>query len=623
MDNFRNNMPSMESTSHSSKDMTQRVRLDGSTPNQSRPTSPQRKRTQKRWFMTRKEKITLISLASAALVLLAAAFILVGIISKNADGDGWFFKSGADDGLIYKGVKAAGVNLSGMTIEEATMALENATADTYTKLNMVVSVLDTKISLSPRSTGAKLDVAAVVQDAYNYGRTGTRSEQKKARDNALANTVSIPITPHLNLNTEYIRSEIDKLGTKFSSTLTQPKIELKGTKPQMGVPKPDTTQVHQTLTIYVGTAEYGLDTNKLFNQVLECYNSNIFEIKGECTVHAPDSLEAELLAYYEDLCVAPVDAQIAADTSIIPEVYGYGFNLDAVKEQIAKAPYGTTLNIPLCYLEPNLTEDLLSGALFKDILGAYTSDLGTELSWNSNVALACEKLNGIRLKSGESISFNELLGELTKENGYLEALAYQNRVLTSVMGGGVTHVASVLYNCVLQAELEILEHHNHVYAPSFIAVGRDAYVNYGTADFSFRNNGPDPICIQAEVVDGQIQIRIMGTDNRDYEVKLKVKTIKTIRPGKLYNIMSKDNPDGLKNNDELVPGINGYEIELYKTMYKKSDGQLKNENFISTYTYSAQDAVLVKLVDTTTPDDSTDPNTPNTPLNPDSSENGD
>lgn len=581
IDNPRNDVPVAEP----SKDMTQRIPLEGGAKPTPRPVNPQRNRKKKRWYMTKKEKITLISLGAVTAALLIAAIIMVSTM----------FSAPADDGKILKGVVAAGVNIGGMTPQEAADALHEATANTYTKLDMVVTVLDSKITLSPKDTGAQLDIQAVVQDAYNYGRTGSRAEQNQAKNNALENSVIIPITRHLNLNTDYIRSEINKLGTQFSSTLTQPKLTLTGTKPQMGVAKPDTTKAHQTLTIYVGTAEYGLDTNKLYNQVLEYYNINIFQVVGTCTVVAPDSIEEDLLAYYEDLCVEPVDAQMDPVTfDITPEIYGYGFDLNKVKEQIAKAPYGTTLTIPLTYLTPNLTEDLISGNLFKDVMGSYSSALGAEAAWNNNATLAAQKLNGMIIKSGDIFSFNEALGELTAENGYVEALTYRGTVAVPVIGGGVTHTASVLYNSVLEAELEILECRNHTYTANFIEVGRDVYVAEGTSDFRFRNTRPDPIRIKAEVVDGVIQVSIEGTDTRDYTVDIKVDK-KIIKPGKLYNVMLSTNPGGYKNNDVLVEGMNGYEVELFRATYSKQDGSLIDEDSILTFTYDARDSVVVKL----------------------------
>ena len=566
--------------------MTQRVRLENAPQGTARPVNSRRDRNKKRWYITKKEKIALIALGSVTAVLLIAAIILFSTM----------FAAPADDGRILKGVMAAGVNIGGMTPAQATTALENATANTYTKLPMTVTVLDSQVILTPEQTGARLDIQAVVADAYNYGRTGSRAEQNQAREYASTNSVIIPVTSHLNLNTEYIRDELNKLGNQFSSTLSQPTLNLSGKKPEMGVANPNTETIHQSLTIYVGTAEYGLDTNKLYNQVMEYYNTNIFQVVGTCTVVAPDSIEEELLTYYNELCVAPIDAQMDPVTyDVTPEVYGYGFNLDEVKEQIARTPYGETVIIPLRYLAPNVTAELLSDNLFRDIIGEYTSPLGTDAAWNANATLACEKLNGLILKSGDTFSFNDLLGELTAEDGYQPALAYQGRMKASVIGGGVSHTASVLFNSVLAAELEIVERHNHVYPPEFIEIGQDVYVNNGTADFSFRNNRPDPIRIKAEVVEGSIQIIIEGTDSRDYIVEVSVQVVETFQPETLYTTMTADNPAGYQDGDVLSDGANGYKVEIRCWLYNKQDGLLEGEKLISTSSYEAQERVEVRI----------------------------
>ena len=116
-----------------------------------------------------------------------------------------------------------------------------------------------------------------------------------------------------------------------------------------------------------------------------------------------------------------------------------------------------------------------------------------------------------------------------------------------------------------------------------------------SADFSFRNNRPDPVRIKAEVVDGYLQISIEGTDTRDYEVEIRVKTVLTIRPNKLYNVMLPDNPGGYDNGDVLVEGANGYDVEIYRSMYNKETGFLENDVFVATYSYEARDKVVVSL----------------------------
>lgn len=582
-------------------DATQRVNLNAGS---SRPANPSRRPSGKHnRKISQKDKIILITIISLTLILL----ILLGVALAK------MFQPVEDDGLILNNVIAAGVNLGGMTPEQATDALNAATANTYTQLEMIVTVVDTTISLSPADTGANLDVAGVVNEAYNYGRTGSRSEQQQAKTQSLTTPYIIDIIPYLNLDTDYIKTEVNSLGITFSSILSQPTISISGEQPSMDVAKPDTSVVHQTLTIYVGTAEYGLDTNRLYEQILEYYNINIFQVVGQCSVVTPDSLDEKLEALYEEYCVAPVDAQMDMNTYYItPEIYGYGFRLEEVKEQIANAPYGTTLEISLTYLEPAITEELLSNGLFKDVLGEFYAQIPADDNWKFNVLLACQKLNGTIIKSGEEFSFNALLGELTEKNGWKSAETFLGKKLTDTLGGGATQVASVLYNCVRKADLEIVEHQHHTYVATFMEIGQDVFTDGENSDFRFRNTLPDPICIYAEVVGDTIEIRLVGTESREYQVEIEYLTVATITPGTLTNLMTYDNPGNHKNGDILVTPLLGYTVEVYRYTYDGTTGQQLSQDLIETITYSARDKVVVKLQ----PKKDPTPTIPSQPTNP-------
>ena len=121
-------------------------------------------------------KVLLISLCSVAVVLLIA--VIIGV---------WFFLGWpTDDGLILNNVTVAGINLGGMTKEQASDALHRATDSTFTRQDMVVELPDTNLSFSPAETGAQLDVDAVIQAAYDYGRKGTYEEREQAKESSLS-----------------------------------------------------------------------------------------------------------------------------------------------------------------------------------------------------------------------------------------------------------------------------------------------------------------------------------------------------------------------------------------------------------------------------------------------------
>lgn len=576
--------------------------LSNVTPN--RPTSEQRKASAA--ARRKREKIAIIGICSAVAVFLLAVIIIITTV---------FFKAPSDNGLILNNVFAAGVDLGGMTKEQAKKALHAATDDTYSRLDMSVQVLDSTILLSPKDTGARLDVDAVAEAAYNYGRTGSRSEQQQAKEQAQNSSYTVSILPYLSLDTTYIQSAIRNLGMEYSTTLTQSRWEIKGDRPSMDIlGDVDTQTAHQTLYIYLGTAEYGLVTTELYEQILDAYNINIFQVVGNCSVVAPTPLDYE--AIWNQYCIAPVDAVIDPVTyAITPETLGYGFTLEELTTTVENAEYGSVVTIPLKYLVPTITSETISSELFQDLLSSFQTTLSGDEAWDTNLQLAVDAINGTIIRAGEEFSFNTVLGEMTTEKGYRNVTTYVGKFLREVTGGGVSQVASTLYNAVILADLDIVERHNHSYIPTYVKMGFDADVSYGTKDLRFMNNMELPVKIQASIVDGTLNIDLIGTNTREYRVEILYEILETVEPETLYNTMLPDNPNGYKEGDVLVQGVAGTTIRTKLCMYTKDTFTLIEEQVIADSEYDMREQVVVKFfqpsteapTDATTPGESVDP----------------
>ncbi len=560
---------------------------------QQRKASPAPRRTNSA-AKKKQEKVTIIVLCVlAAVLLLSIVGILIATLSPSTD-----------DGKIKNKVFAAGVDLSGMTVEQAKAALQTATGDTYSQLDMTVQVLDTIVTLSPTETGARLDIDAVVKAAYEYGRS-----IPKNGGNAV---YTMDILPYLSLDTGYIEDAVEKLGKQYSTTLSKTTYHVDGSQPAMN-PDPatvDTSIVYQTLTINMGTAEYGLNTDRLYEQIMDAYNINLFQVTGECSVLPPDPLDWE--AIFTELCAKPQDATIDPNTYLItPEVYGYGFTMSELNAKLAEAAYGEKITIPMRYIEPDITTALLSSGLFQDVLSSFQTNVTADANWNANVKLICDLLNGTIIKAGDTFSFNNFLGEPTTKRGFVAANTYIGKSLSSVIGGGMSQVASGLYNCALIADLTIVERNTHTYAPSFIDAGRDAQVYYGNLDLRFTNNTDQPIRIDATVANGAVQISFVGTNNKNYYVEVSTKVTETREPSADYITMPTDPLGMYGDGDVLTTGIIGYTVNTYRHTYDNIGGRLLSEDLIAETTYAKRNALVIKVAPEDVPDVSepTDPDT--------------
>lgn len=466
-------------------------------------------------------------------------------------------------GIIADNVTVAGVNVGGMTQTEAIRAVTEATKDTYTQTAMTVTVLESQIQISPVVSGASLNVRAAVRAAFRHGQSGD----------------IIDISPYLNLNESAIKEALNELGDKYSSTLSQTTYEVTGTAPD------------QVLVVQLGVPEYGLDMNLLYQQVLETYSANVFSMESSCGMIEPEPLD--LKSILADYYIAPVDASFDKDTfEVTAGIDGYGFDLDKARKTLEESAYGSTVRIPFTSIPPQITADTLASTLYKDTLATFTATAESETNRDTNLRLACEAINGMVINPGEVFSYNNALGERTAAKGYKPGPSFVNGKETSTIGGGICQVSSALYYCALTADLDIRVRENHGYAVSYVPLGMDAAVSWGSLDFCFANNTNFPIRIEASADGGTTTVTLVGTDEKDYYVELEYEVLATYSYDTTYQTMSADNSGGYRNGDYITEPHTGYSIKTYRCKYNKETNERISKDEEDASYYNKCDAVI-------------------------------
>ena len=544
--------------------------------------------------LAKNRKIIMISICAVAAVLLIST--IVGI---------WFFLGNPnDDGLILNNVMVSGINLGGMTKKQAEDALLQATSNTYTKNDMVVELPDATIHLSPADTGAELDIKEVVKAAYEYGRTGSRAEREAIREASLTTTHHIPLLNYLNLNLDYIKGELDAYGAAFNSTYVPSSVSF-----DIGVPILDAGNPNfredapcQVMTLTIGMPGRYIDIDALYNQILDAYSFHKFHVTAQMSSEEklPDPLDIEAL--YAAYRVEPTDAYLdVVTTKVVPEIYGYDFDLEQAKLLMEQAKYGDTIEIPFRFLLPEVHGVGLSDLLFRDVLGAFKTEHTNNPNRNTNLTLACAKINGLVLDPGETFDFNTVVGERTSAAGYKSADAYSNGETVKTLGGGICQVSSTLYYCTLLADLEIVTRSPHSYVSSYMPMGTDATVSWGGPDFAFKNSTNYPIRIEAKVEDGFVHVQLVGTDEKDYYIEMEYEIIGSEAPEIIYQDVDEDNPDGYEDGDTIVSAYKGYTVKTYKVKYDKETGELIAREYDRTSRYKKRDKVVARIEKPTEP----------------------
>ena len=560
-------------------------------PRRKQSSTPSKKPTNKRLW---------IILGASAGGLLVLVGLIIGLVI-------WLTPEKPVDRIIAN-VYAGGINLGGMTKAEAKNALHLATDNTYAKQDMVINLPDAVLRLSPSETGAKLDVDAVVEEAYAYGHTGSEEEQLAVQQGAANTERTIPLLPYLDLNTTYVKNTIYTFCDSHSTVKTAPTVTLEGQRPTFDPENPGAVVTHQVLVVTMGTPEYTLKAEPLYNLVLDYYSLNQLTLNyaDHQALLAPNHSEPtapNAQQIFNQYCTSAKDAVLDEITYEVTEsnmeIVGYGFDVTALQNAIDKASYGQVIRVQLKFLLPEVTAADLLKDLFLDSLsvGVTTAALGN--NWNNNAALAVAAINGYVIKPGEDFSFNLVVGQPASNNGYVKAPGYLNGKDAEVMGSGISQAASALYYCALTADLQVLERHSHVYAPSFTnpvlgsgCLGLDAYVDGIDFDLRFRNTTSTPIRILATAENGTITVELIGVNELEYTVSVETVQIYDTYPNIVGQYVDKNNVLGYTNGQILQTAIIGYGINTYRVIYDIETGEEISSSMIGTSSYNSRDQIV-------------------------------
>lgn len=456
-------------------------------------------------------KSTMIKLCLVFAVLLAAAacFFAVHVLS-----DPYGCR-------IADGVTIAGLDVGGMTRGEAQKVLKQAAEDVLNGQSLMINLPEASISLSPGDVRIQLDYRKAVKDAYAVGRSAAGGDLQTAAQDL---QYQIGLLPYLTYDAAYIQETLEDYARQYDTVLTQPGCRAEGAMPDLSVQNHQEDVPCQTLLLTLGTPEAHLDVASALAQIAGIYDQAFaaategsYRVTVEVVPTAVPE-EPDWDAIYEEFSIPAVDDTLdMQEYKVVPGSYGCRFDLETAREIAGNAAWGDTITIPMEYVEPEI---LGEAVYFRDVLGSCETKHNDNENRNTNLRLLCEALNGVILEPGQTFSYNDTLGERTAEKGYKPAPAYSGNRLTDAIGGGVCQGSTTLYNCVLLADLEVISRACHGATVSYVPIGLDAAVNWGTTDFQFRNNFHFPIKITAEVSDGYVKMQILGTDEKDYYVKM-------------------------------------------------------------------------------------------------------
>jgi len=129
----------------------------------------------------------------------------------------------------------------------------------------------------------------------------------------------------------------------------------------------------------------------------------------------------------------------------------------------------------------------------------------------TNIKRAAELLDGTIILPGKEFSLNGALGKRTEEKGFVSAPQIFNGRFEDAVGGGISQVATTLFNAAFFSGIKLVEHRAHQFYISRYPMGREATISWGGPELIFKNDWPAAILMNVEATDSGITVRFFST----------------------------------------------------------------------------------------------------------------
>ncbi|HHT85597.1 MAG TPA: hypothetical protein GXZ88_07545 [Firmicutes bacterium] len=231
----------------------------------------------------------------------------------------------------------------------------------------------------------------------------------------------------------------------------------------------------------------------------------------------------------------PLDASfnITQDdrVEVISSRPGVVVDKDALAESVSGdgwAEIPARLYLPLVYIEPKVTTEQLESHLPLEVISSYSTYYQDTNDRAHNISLASSVLDELTISPGQVLSFNQITGPRSKENGYRKAGVFIGDQVVDDYGGGVCQVSTTLYVALLKAGFEIVERYNHGMPVSYVPLGLDATVAYDILDLKMKNCLDAPCILKTEAKDGCLTVKVFGKKVPDLVIELEARVVKEI-----------------------------------------------------------------------------------------------
>ena len=232
----------------------------------------------------------------------------------------------------------------------------------------------------------------------------------------------------------------------------------------------------------------------------------------------------------------PRDADFVAEGArvrLVPAAVGRRLDVPATADELLAAALSSEdrdAKLVVLPLAPNLTTDEARRFGITRVLGSFATPYSGTADRIRNLRLAVSLLDRTLIGPGKRFSFNHTVGPRTRSRGFRPAPVIRNGKYEEGVGGGVSQVATTVFNAAWEAGLKITARAAHDLYISRYPLGRDATVNYPDLDLRFVNDTRNSLFVDATAGETGISVAIYGAPTGRRVVSRAEKLLETAPP---------------------------------------------------------------------------------------------
>lgn len=467
-------------------------------------------------------------------------------------------------------VSLLGNDLSGLSRDELEKRIEKIVGQNPITSDITVEFLGQEYAIAPKDISMKYDVDQMVSDAMNAGSPGFFGLFGGSEEAEEISPSYIYDSEALERQVNLAAAELNRASAEFSFEVGE-----------------------DSVTVTKGGAGATVKKDELLEQLEERLAAGDFsavEMKADVT---SDEMDFEALKAAIDRPVQNPMLDLEADPAgtVMKEAQrGIEMDIEEAKKAFEQSGSDAEFTFPVKFTEPTMSMQDFQSKLFRDTLSTVTSNFNPGLvGRTTNVKLACDFCNDMILNPGDEFSYNGAVGPRTYERGFKDATVYVSGTTEEGVGGGICQVSSTIYSAALHADLKIVERHNHSYMITYVPLGEDATVVYGSKDFRFQNNTDYPIKIRVTYGKNTMTVSLIGTNVNNKTVEISTKRLSSTPFNVIYQTDTSIPVDTrkIKNN-----GYTGYVTESYRIVYE--NGVKVSETFENKSIYKKLDKLILE-----------------------------